>query len=244
MEHCEILNGTGWKFYYDDTLFPPETDSFLLSSFPRLKPGLRVFDLGAGTGLLELLLLRRQRKLQIAGLEFHAGAAALAEKNITENGLSAALSVQCGDLRRREDLPGAGAFDLVVCNPPYFSAGSGVSSGEAARRTAREEISCTLENVCSAAAYLLRWGGAFCLVHRPERLADLVTALRAAGLEPKRLRPAVQHAGQPPALLLLESRRGGHPGLSWEAPLYLTDADGRATREIDAIYYRNGKDMP
>lgn len=244
MEHCEILNGTGWKFYYDNALFPPGTDSFLLSSFPRLKPGLHVCDLGAGTGLLELLLLRRERELQVAGLEFYPGAVALAEKNITENGLSAALSVQCGDLRRREDLPAAGAFDLVVCNPPYFSAGSGASAGGSARRTAREETSCTLENVCSAAAYLLRWGGSFCLVHRPERLADLITALRAAGLEPKRLRPAVQRAGRPPTLLLLESRRGGRPGLAWEMPLCLTDADGRATREMDAIYCRSGKDMP
>lgn len=242
MERCEILGGTGWKFYYDDDLFPPGTDSFLLSSFPRLRPGLRVCDLGAGSGLLGLLLLRRQQALYVTGIELQPKAAAPARKNVVENGLSAALSFRCGDLRRREALPGAGAFDLVVCNPPYFPAGSGFSVSGAARRAAREETSCTLNDICAAAGYLLRWGGAFCLIHRPDRLADLITALRGAGLEPKRLRPVVQRAGIPPALMLLEGRRGGRPGLVWEKPLYLTAPAGGASRELNAIYYRNERD--
>lgn len=241
MEHCEILSDTGWRFYYDDALFPPGTDSFLLSAFPRLKPGLRVCDLGAGTGLLSLLLLRRQRALQVTALEIQAEAARLAEKNIRENGLENCLRFQTGDLRLRAELPPAGSFNLVVCNPPYFAAGSGVSAG-GARQTAREESACTLTDVCAAAAYLLPWGGAFCLVHRPERLADLLVCLRQAGLEPKRLRPVTQRAGQAPTLLLLESRRGGRPGLRWENPLCLTEPDGSAGRELDAIYYRNERD--
>lgn len=241
MERCEILNETGWKFYYDDALFPPGTDSFLLSSLPRLKPGLRVCDLGAGTGLLGLLLLRRQRQLQITELELRPEAQAPAEKNIVENGLGDALRFQVCDLRRRAELPQAGSFDLAVCNPPYFPVGSGAAANGDARQAARAEDSCSLEEICAAAAYLLRWGGSFCLVHRPERLADLTAALRSAGLEPKRLRPVAQRAGQPPTLLLLESRRGGRPGLTWEPPLYLTEPDG-GSRELDAIYYRNERD--
>ena len=237
MERCEILGGTGWKFYYDDDLFPPGTDSFLLSSFPRLKPGLQVCDLGAGSGLLGLLLLRRQQTLHVTGIELRQEAVAPARKNAVENQLSTTLSFRCGDLRRRADLPAAGAFDLVVCNPPYFSTGSGFSASGAARCSAREEVTCTLNDVCAAAGYLLRWGGAFCLIHRPERLADLITALRGAGLEPKRLRPVVQRAGVSPALVLLEGRRGGRPGLIWEEPLYLTAPDGGASQEINAIYY-------
>lgn len=241
MDHCEILNGTGWKFYYDDILFAPGTDSFLLSSFPRLKAGMRVCDLGAGTGLLSMLLLRRQQDLQVTAVEIQTEAARLAKKNIQENGLENRLRFQSGDLRLREELPPAGSFDLVVCNPPYFPAGSGASA-VGARQTAREESACTLEDVCAAAAYLLPWSGAFCLVHRPERLTDLMTALRQSGLEPKRLRPVVQRAGAHPTLLLLESRRGGRPGLRWEPPLCLAEPDGSAGRELDAIYYRNERD--
>lgn len=240
MEHWESLRPGGLRFVWDDDLFPPGTDTFLLSSLPRLRPGLRVCDLGCGTGLLSLLLLQRQGGLYVTGVELHPGAAALLEQAAAENGLTGRLTACRGDLREIRSLLPAGRFDLAVCNPPYYPAQSGKLPREAAAQSARAETACTLKDVCAAAAWLLRWGGSLCLVHRPERLTDLLCTLRDAALEPKRLRTVCRRAEDAPSLVLVEARRGGKPGLTWEPPLILETAEGRPTEELDRIYFRAG----
>lgn len=120
---------------------------------------------------------------------------------------------------------------------PYYPAGSGRLPETEALRAARSETGCTLEDVCAAAAWLLRWGGSFCLVHKPERLADLCCALRTRGLEPKRLRLVCRRAGTP-----LPAAVGGPPGRTARAghrrPLCLEDGTGRPTAELDNAYFR------
>ena len=244
MEHWEALCHGGYHFVYDDALFRPGTDTFLLSSLPRLKPGLRVMDLGCGTGLLGLLLLQRQPGLAVTGIDIQPAAIRLAEKAAVENGLTGRLSLQAADLRDVKALFPTGSFDLAVCNPPYYPCASGALSGDDARRTARSEADCTLEDICRAASYLLRWGGSFCLVHKPERLTDLLCALRENGLEPKRLRFVCKTAGSAPSLVLAEARRGGRPGLTIEEPLILQTADGAPSAEVDAIYFRQQEETP
>ena len=243
MEHWEFLKSGGYRFVYDDALFPPGTDTFLLSSLPKLKRGLRVCDLGCGTGLLGLLLLQRQPELQAVGLDIQRSAIRLAEKAAAENSLTDRLTFHTHDLRQVKDLFPTGSFDLVVCNPPYYTPGSGAMAEDAAIRTARSEVSCTLEELCASAAYLLRWGGNFCLVHKPERLTDVLCCLRGAAMEPKRLRFVCKAAGQSPSLILVEGRRGGKPGLTIEAPLILQNPDGSPTAEVDAIYFRSQEDL-
>ncbi|WP_312942034.1 methyltransferase [Oscillibacter sp.] len=238
MEQWDSLCFGGLRFCWDECAHKPGTDSFLLGSFPLLRPGLRVCDLGSGTGLLGLLLLQRQRELQITGVEIQPHAATLADKAAAENGLCDRLRTLEGDLRQIRELLPAGSFDLCVSNPPYFSSGSGLTAPLPARRTARSETDCTLLDLCRAAAYLLRWGGSFCLVHRPERLCDLLCALRENQLEPKRMRMVEARPGAAPSLLLLEARRGGKPGLSIGPPLCLTDESGRPSAEYAAAYFR------
>ena len=244
MEHWESLCPGGLRFVYDDTLFRPGTDTFLLSSLPRLRPCLRVVDLGCGTGLLGLLLLQRQPELRVTGVDIQPEAIRLAEQAAAENGLWDRLAFHAADLRNVKALFPTGSFDLAVCNPPYYPSGSGALSADGARRTARAEVSCTLEDVCAAAAYLLRWGGRLCLVHKPERLTDLLCALREHGLEPKRLRFVCKTAGSAPSLVLAEARRGGRPGLTIEEPLILQTADGAPSAEVDAIYFRQQEETP
>lgn len=244
MEHWECLCPNGYRFVYDDALFRPGTDTFLLSSLPRLRPGLRVCDLGCGTGLLGLLLLQRQPALHVTGVDIQPEAVRLARQAAAANGLSERLTAHLGDLREIGRLLPAGQFDLVLCNPPYYPAGSGRLPSSPALREARSETSCNLEDTCRAAAYLLRWGGAFCLCHKPERLTDLCWTLREAGLEPKRLREVCQRAGSAPSLLLMEGRRGGKPGLTIAPPLILQHTDGTPTAEVDAIYFRQQEDTP
>lgn len=239
MEHWEELKPGGLRFVWADHLFRPGTDTFLLSSLPRLRPGLRVCDLGCGTGLLGLLLMQRQPDLRIAGLDIQPEAAALARRAAAENGLTERLDFRCGDLRQVRGIFPTGCFDLVVCNPPYYPPAGGKLSADGARRTARSETEASLADLCAAASYLLRWGGKFCLVHKPERLADVLCALRDAGAEAKRLRFVHSRAADPPSLFLAEGCRGGRPGITVEPPLILQNGGGTPTAELNAIYFRN-----
>ena len=237
MEHWESISPGGYRFVYDEAVFPPGTDSFLLSALPRLKAGMRVCDLGCGSGLLSLLLLQRQQGLDVTGVELDEHAAALARRAAAENGLTKQMRVACGDLRQIRALLPAGAFDLVICNPPYYAPQGGKLSARPSLRTARAELTCTAEDACAAAAYLLRWGGSFCVVHKPERLVDLMTGLRAARLEPKRIRFVRHRAGSSVNLVLIESRLGGGPGLQFEPDLVLYTQTGELSAAGRRIYH-------
>ena len=239
MEKTDWLWPGGVRYVYDEAAFRPGTDAFLLGAFPRLRRGMRVCDLGAGIGLLGLLLLAREPSLQVTNVELQAHAVDLARRSSEENGFAAQITCLQADLRDAQQLPRAGSFDLVVANPPYFDPRSGALPPDPGRRAARAETSCTLADICAAASRLLRWGGQFCLVFRTERLAELLETLRAAGLEPKRLRLVQHDALCAPSLLLLESRRGGKPGLAVEPTLLLRDAEGRETEETRRIYFRD-----
>lgn len=236
MERWEVLWPGGPGFFYDDALFPPGTDAFLLGAFPKLRRGALVCDLGAGTGLIGLLLLAREPSLRLHNVELQEEPLRLAERTAAANGF--AVEQHLGDLRTMPDLPETGRFDLVVSNPPYFAAGAGPACGEDTLRLARSEAGCTIFDVCRRASRLLRWGGAFAAVYRPERLCDLLEAMRQNGMEPKRLR-LVQHTiSSPPSLVLAEGRRGGKPGLTVESPLVLHHLDGSDTEELERIYFR------
>ena len=208
MEHWDRLRGDQ-GFYWDDGLFRPSTDTFLLGGFPVLRRGERVCDLGAGTGLLGALLLTREPSLTVTGLELREDACRLARRTAERSGWQERLLCRQGDLRRREDLPPAGGFDLVVSNPPYFPPETGRVSPQETRSVARSEVVCTLEETA-----------------------------RRFGLEPKRLRMVQHDAAGVPGLVLLECRRGGKPGLRAEPALLLYDPDGRETAEHRRAYFR------
>ena len=187
-------------------VFPLGSDSQALGGFVQVRRGEVVCDLGCGSGVLGMYLFARQRELDLTAVELDETAAALAQENFAVNGLSA--NVVHDDLRRvRERFP-AGSFDLVVSNPPYFSVGSGYSGGKT-----RMEETCTLEDVCAAAGWLVKNGGRFAMVHRPERLCDLIETMRKYVFEPKRLQ-FIQAAGKPPSAVLIEAYKEGKPGLS------------------------------
>ena len=218
----------GPSFYFDTELFPPSTDSFALGYFAAPKSGSKVCDLGCGTGLLGALLMARNTGLTLHNVELQERALALAGRTFAENGWQAEFAL--GDLRDADVLPAAGTMDYAVSNPPYFRAGSGASAPEPSRQSAREESNCTIADVCTAAARVLRWGGSFAVVYRPERLVDLLVSLRAHGMEPKRLR--FVQTKDIPSLVLVESRRGGKPGLTVEPPLII------GSGEWEKVYFR------
>lgn len=192
---------------WPDGVFPLGGDSLALGEFATIKPRQRVCDLGTGSGALLLLLARRAEALSLTGVELDPLSARTAQSNLDANGLGGQIIV--GDLRRAV-LP-AGSVDLVISNPPYFPVNAGISGG-----CARSEEACTLEELCTAAARLVKNGGRFALCHRPERLTDVLCALRAHSLEPKRLKLISHSPGHSPNLILVEAMRQGKPGLTIE----------------------------
>lgn len=214
------------------------TDSVLLADFVNIGTRKRGIDLGCGSGILPLLLLVRSDRLHMTGLEINPEAARVADANIAANALEERCDIVTGDIRRCRELFRTGQFDLVVANPPYFTAGSGKQSPDADKAAARSEKLCSLEDICRAASYLCRTGGAFCLVHRAERLADVICLLRETGFEPKRLRTVSHSAEKEPSLVLIEARRGAGSGLKIMPPLFICGDDGRESAEIKRIYHR------
>lgn len=194
-----------YRYEQSDRCFPLGQDSLALASFATLRRGDKVCDLGCGAGALLLLLAGRQSTLELLGVEISPEDSALARKNLAENGLTG--EIYTGDIRQMCKTLPAGGFSLVVSNPPYFRAGSGGDGGAARMEEA------ALTDWCAAAGRLVKNGGRFALVHRPERLAELFTALHHSGLEPKRLQLIQHDADTAPSAILVEAVRQGRPGL-------------------------------
>ena len=240
-EFDELWPG-GPRFKQTEQSFRLSTDSVLLAHFAGGKRAKRCLDLGSGAGVLGVLLGWNEPGLEIIGVELQEAFASLSRENLAVNGLDN-VSILTADLRDHRQLFPAESFDLVVSNPPYFAENSGYSAPKDHRAAAREEKNCTLSDVCAAARYALRWGGAFCIVHRPERLSELFCAMTGAGIEPKRLRMVQYSAAKAPNLVLVEGKRGAKPGLIIAPPLILTDEHGGDSAEVREIYHR-GKAAP
>ena len=196
-------------------------------------------DLGCGSGLLMMLLLRSESVLHMAGLEIQPEALRLAEENLRINGLLERAELVCGDLRETVKRLPNGGFDFVISNPPYFPPESGRMPPDGARETARGETALKLPELCAAASRLCRSGGRIFLCHRPERLVSLLQEMRAHHLEPKRIRFVHHDLHAPASLLLVEGRKDGKPGFNVEAPFLIRGENGAETEEYRRICHRD-----
>ncbi|MDO4271103.1 MAG: methyltransferase [Eubacteriales bacterium] len=214
----------GLILWQDDTYFKLGQDSVLLSAFAKPRRNARVLDLGCGTGALALLLYRPG--LAITGLELQQGALALFRRSIADNGVP--ITAKNGDLREIRTLFPHGSMDYVICNPPYFDRRAGKSAPSPEKRAARQDGSCTVEEVAVASSFVLHTGGKAAFVFRPERLWTLLEALSRVRLVPKRLRFVHQNALAAPSAVLVECRKGGSAeGLIVEPPLLVESAEYR-----------------
>ena len=212
--------------------FPLSTDSMVLAHFIKLPRSAKILDLGSGCGTLGVLLCAKAPACTVTGFELTEHAHRAAQENIRANGLQSRMESICADLRQIPELLPQGSFSLCVSNPPYFS------GGPVSHRTplARREDGCTLAELLKSAAWALKYGGDLYLVHRPERLGEIIALAAPFRLEAKRL-GLLRHAeGQRPNLILLQLRKGGKPGLSWEE-ITLYDKSGIPTEEYRAIYH-------
>ena len=212
--------------------FPLSTDSMVLAHFIKLPRSAKILDLGSGCGTLGVLLCARDPACTVTGFELTEHSHRAAQENIRTNGLQSRMESICADLRQIPERLPQGSFSLCVSNPPYFS------GGPLSHRTplARREDGCTLAELLKSAAWALKYGGDFYLVHRPQRLGEIIARAAPFHLEAKRL-GLLRHAeGQRPSLILLQLRKGGRPGLSWEE-ITLYDKSGIPTEEYRAIYH-------
>ena len=227
----------GPKFKQAEYGFKLGTDSVLLADFTRPGRAKRILDVGCGAGVLTVLTAWKAPRAQVLGIEIQPESAGVCRENMAANGFDPE-GILLGDIREHRSLFEAGSFDLVTSNPPYFTVTGGFTAPDEKRATARDERSLPMDELCRAAGYLVKWGGAFTVVHRPERLSELLCAMTKYGLEPKRLRLVSHKAASAPNLILVEARRGGKPGLTVEPTLILANDDGSDTVEVQKIYHR------
>lgn len=212
--------------------FPLSTDSVALANFAKLPRNATVLDLGSGCGTLGLLLCDANPDCTITGVELDELAHNTALKNVAANNLGDRLTSIFADLRAIPTFLQPGSFSCCISNPPYFSAGPKSKTVPLARCDSQ----CSMDALMQSAAWALKFGGDFFLVHRPERLAELFVCAARHGLEPKRLRLLRHRCDSPISLVLVACRKGAHPGLKWEE-FCLYDADGQPTAYYRDLYH-------
>lgn len=211
--------------------FPLTTDSMVLAHFAGITGSRKVLDLGSGCGTLGLLLCSNCPGCRVTGVELDPVAHKAALENIGRNRLEARMESICADITRVPTLFASGQFDCCISNPPYFSGGP-----EARLSAARREDRCSLAQLMENAAWAVKYGGDFFLVNRPERLAEVIALGARHQLEAKRLCLLRHRADAPFALVLLQLRKGGKPGLSI-TELTLHHPDGSETAAYREIYH-------
>ena len=212
--------------------FPLSTDSVVLAHFVRLPKQARVLDLGSGCGTLGLMLCDRDSGCSLTGLEIDPISHQAALENIRRNALESRMASICADLRALPPEIVPGCFTTCVSNPPYFT------GGPASRTTpiARRDDCCTTADLMRAASAALKYGGDFYVVHKPEKLAQLIACGAAQGLEAKRLSLIRHREGGPISLILLQLRKGGKPGLIIEEHSLYT-SQGEETPYFREVYH-------
>ncbi len=215
--------GEGFRIIQDKEKFCYGTDAAVLADFSAVKPKEKAIDLCSGTGIIPILLCKKTRCMDFTALEIQQEMCDLMHRSIALNQLSERIKVVCDDLNHVKKRFSSGSFDVVTCNPPYMVPGTGKMNESESVRIARHEILCTLEDVVRSAAYLLKSGGRFYLVHRAERMADVFVFMRQYKIEPKRLTWVSATPMSEPSLILIEGQKDRKSGLIVTKPLYVNE---------------------
>ena len=210
-------------------------DSILAAHYVSIRKKDRIADLGTGTGVIALLLSTLGGE-DITAFEINPVMADLARRNVNGNNKSDCIKVVECDYRNVKELYPTGSFDSVVVNPPYREIGTGRMNHCEGVASASYELNVTLEDIFRTAQYLLKYGGRLTMIHRADRLVDLITLGRRYKMEAKRIRPVYARIGASAVRVLLEFRYGGHTELILEPPLLIHNTDGSYTQEIMEIY--------
>ena len=219
-------------------------DAVLLSGFAVVKPGEKALDLGTGTGVIPILLAAKEPSdgtCQFIGLEIQDACAEMAGRSVRLNDLEQKVRIDHGDNREVSCNYRKAFFDIVTSNPPYISGNHGLTNPDEPKNIARHEICVTLSDVIEAAAYLLKPGGSFYMIHKPFRLAEIFEGLLANGLEPKRMQLIHPYIDKEPNMVIVEGVKGGNSRIKIEPPLIVYKDPGVYTEQLLATYEGEAK---
>lgn len=243
-ERIDDLHLNNLKLIQNPKQFCFGVDAVLLAHFASagIKSGSKTMDMCAGNGIISILLSHKSLAEEIVGLEIQNNVSDMASRSVILNDLSKKIKMVCGDLKNAGDMFGKSSFNNIVCNPPYKEYGGGLVSRHNSTAIARHEILCNAEDIIKSSSELLMPGGKLAMIHRPERLIDLVTLMRSYKIEPKRLRFVHPSYKKTATMILLEGTYGGRPKLFLEPPLYIYEETGtKYTDEINLIYERESE---
>ncbi len=241
MERIDDLQYKGLHLIQDTDLFCFGTDAVLLADFAVVPKRARVVDLGAGTGIIPVLLFGRQPQAEYRMIEIQPRLYELAVRNIALNGMEQCAQAVLGDIKDAYRLLGGG-YDVVVANPPYEKNGDGAARQSECHRIARKEAAVDFEGICSAAGKLLKSGGKIYLIHKAARLAELLFKLKTHRLEPKILRMVQPREHMEPKYALIGAAKDAGEGIRVLPPLVIYGSDGEETEEVRGIYHRGQKE--
>jgi tRNA1Val (adenine37-N6)-methyltransferase len=241
-EKIDDLQRSGLRIIQDPARFCFGMDAVLLTGFIQEGIGGRsvareqLIDLGTGTGIIPLLMSAKSDCNILTGLEIQPDSAEMASRSVRLNGLEERVRIMQGDIKEADALFAPASFGVITCNPPYMIKSHGLQNPDSPKAIARHEVLCSFEDVTRVTERLLKPGGHFYLVHRPFRLAEIITTLVKYKLEPKRMRLVYPYADREPNMVLLEAVRGGKPRMSVEKPLIIFRAPGEYTEELKQDY--------
>ena len=235
-ERVDDLQRNGYRIIQRTDGFCFGMDAVLLSGFAMVKKGERALDLGTGTGIIPILLEAKTEGEHFSALEIQREVADMARRSVSLNGLDEKIQIVEGDIREASQIFGTASFDVVTSNPPYMNDAHGLKNPDLPKAIARHEVLCTLDDVVREASRVLKTGGRFYMVHRPHRLAEIITVLRGYKLEPKRMKMVHPFADRDANMVLIEAVKGGGVFLKMEAPVIVFKEPGVYADEIRDVY--------
>ena len=235
-EKIEDLQCKGLKIIQNKKWFCFGMDAVLLTNYCDIKNNSKVVDLGTGTGIIPILLSGKRNYTKAYGIEIQPEVAEMAKRSVELNNLQDKIEILNIDLKNTLEYLDTNSFDAVISNPPYKLNNSGIINPEDKKAISRHEIRCTLEDVISTASQLLKQYGRFYMVHRPDRLADIICLLRKYRLEPKQMRFVHPRAAEKPNMILIRASKNGNPELKFDPPLYIYNEEGNYTEDVYNIY--------
>lgn len=212
-------------------------DAVLLSDFAKnIKKDAKVLDLGTGTGIISILLCGKTNLEKIIGVEVQKEVANMAKRSSKLNNLENKFEIINENIINLENIYERNSFDVIVTNPPYKKENTGIVNEEEKKLIARHEVLAKLEDYIKISNKLLKDKGEFYMVHRPERLVDIIAYMRQYKIEPKEIRFVCSHEKEPPKLVLIKGVKNAKPFLKFKEDLYIYNDDGSYTDEIYEIY--------